>query len=205
MNKNVLESQWVQIRELLREKFSYLTEDDIRQINGRYDELVAKLQQKYGYSKEEAEERIRNWNFDRFAAPKSQAVREDMTINERERPIKDRSSIYKWILGIGIPLLLLGAYFSTMRTPEVARSPVATQEQMVIETPADQLLSNDLRNLLLSQQDLAGVMQNVQISTNNGIVTLSGTVPNREARNLIIHTTQNFTGVRQVVDHLEIR
>ncbi len=204
MNKNVLESQWVQVRELLREKFSYLTEDDIRQINGRYDELVAKLQQKYGYTKEEAEERIRNWNFDRFSAPRGQVVREDTMIKEKE-PIRNDSSIYKWLLGLGIPLLLLASYFLTMRTPEVTRSPVVTQEQVALETPTDQLLSNDLRNVLLSQQNLAGAMQNVQITTNNGIVTLSGTVPNRDARNLIINTTQNFAGVRQVVDHLEIR
>lgn len=204
MNKNVLESQWVQVRELLREKFSYLTEDDIRQINGRYDELVAKLQQKYGYTKEEAEERILNWNFDRFAAPKSQIIQEDIVI--KKHPIREEfSSAYKWLLGIGIPVLLLGSYFLAMRTPEVAQSPAVTQEQVVLETPADQLLSNDLRNLLLSQQNLAGVMQNVHITTNNGIVTLSGTVPNRETRNLIVNTTENVAGIRQVVDHLEIK
>ncbi len=204
MNKNVLESQWVQVRELLREKFSYLTEDDIRQINGRYDELVAKLQQKYGYTKEEAEERILNWNFDRFAAPKSQIIQEDIVI--KKHPIREEfSSAYKWLLGIGIPVLLLGSYFLAMRTPEVAQSPAVTQEQVVLETPADQLLSNDLRNLLLSQQNLAGAMQNVHITTNNGIVTLSGTVPNRETRNLIVNTTENVAGIRQVVDHLEIK
>lgn len=204
MNKNVLESQWVQVRELLREKFSYLTEDDIRQINGRYDELVAKLQQKYGYTKEEAEERILNWNFDRFATPKSQIIQEDIVI--KKHPVREEfSSAYKWLLGIGIPVLLLGSYFLAMRTPEVAQSPAVTQEQVVLETPADQLLSNDLRNLLLSQQNLAGVMQNVHITTNNGIVTLSGTVPNRETRNLIVNTTENVAGIRQVVDHLEIK
>lgn len=211
MNRDVLESQWTQIRDILHEKFSNLTDEDIRQINGRYDQLVAKLQQKYGYSREEAEERIRSWNFDRFATSgtRGQNVREDRIQESRVRREEDNSSVLKWLLALGIPLLLLGLYFAnTAKTPEAVTrtTPATTQEQFVVETPADRVITNGLRNELLSQQNFTTAeMQNIQITTRNGVVTLSGFVPSREVRNSVVNSAQNYTGVRQVVDNLQIR
>jgi uncharacterized protein YjbJ (UPF0337 family) len=202
MNRDVLETQWPQIRDMLKEKFSNLTEDDIRQINGRYDQLVAKLQQKYGYSREEAEERIRNWNFDRFAKPRAQNYREEQQVNRRS---EDNSDWLKWLLALGIPLLLIGSYFlGTDRTPTTTRTTPANQEQAIIETPADRAISNELRNTL-AQQNLFSEMQNVQITTRNGIVTLSGTVSSREASNNIESAAQDVSGVRQVINNLQVR
>jgi uncharacterized protein YjbJ (UPF0337 family) len=199
MNRDVLETQWPQIRDMLKEKFSNLTEEDIRQINGRYDQLVAKLQQKYGYSREEAEERIRNWNFDRFAGQKNQAYRQEQQVSRKD----ESSSMLPWLLAIGVPLLLLGAYFlGTDRTPTDNRSTPVMQEQAIIETPADRAISNELRNSL-TQQNL--FTQNVQITTRNGIVTLSGTVPSREASINIESAAEDMTGVRQVINNLQIR
>jgi uncharacterized protein YjbJ (UPF0337 family) len=208
MNKDLLESKWGQIRDLLKEKFSNLTEEDMRQINGHYDQLVAKLEQKYGYTREEAEERIRSLNFDRFnttPGSSSREAREDMVLREKEpfRREKD-NDFYKWLLALGIPLLLLGSYFLSTRTPEVTRPPVA-QEQTIVETPADRFISNNLRNTLLAQPNLPVAMENVQVVTHNGVVTLSGTVPSAEMRDNIVTTAQNFAGVRQVVNNIEVR
>jgi uncharacterized protein YjbJ (UPF0337 family) len=215
MNREVLESQWPQIREILSEKFSNLTDEDIRQINGRYDQLVAKLQQKYGYSREEAEERIRSWNFDRFAGNKAQVIRDDKgqgMRDDRARRVddsayraEDNSSMLKWLLGLGLPLLLLGLYFlSTAKTPEVTQTPTTSQE-MVVETPADRVISSGLRDAYISQQNFASEMRNVQITTHNGVVTLSGNVSSKEVRDNMVSTAQNYFGVRQVIDHLQIR
>lgn len=201
MNKDLLESQWVEIREVLRDKFSNLSDEDIRQINGRYDKLVAKLQEKYGYSREEAEERIRAWNFDRFATTSRSRITRDETVR-REEP--DSSSLLKW-LAVGIPLLLLGVYFLADRTPEATRAPAFTQEQVVQETPADRSISTGIRNALLSERNLSTAMQNVQITTRNGVVTLSGFVPNAETRNLIVNRVENFSGVREVINRIAIR
>lgn len=202
MNKDLLETQWPQIREMLKEKFSNLTEEDIRQINGRYDQLVAKLQQKYGYTREEAEERVRSWNFDRFSSPRSQMYRDEKLARREE----DNSSFFKWLLALGIPLILLGAYFLGTRTPEpTTSSPTFTQQQAVLETPADRFITNSLRETLLSQPNLSAAVRNIQITTQNGVVTLSGPVPSAEARNAIINTAENSAGVRQVVNNLQIR
>lgn len=204
MNRDLLESQWTQIREILREKFSNLTEEDIRQINGRYDQLVDKLQQKYGYTREEAEERIRSWNFDRFAGPQ-RAIREDKYYQENKvRKEEDRSSILPWVLGLGIPLLLLAAYMFNTPDRFDNRAPVA-QEQVMAETPADRALSTDIRNAFMAQNISGFDLQNIQITARNGIVTLSGTVPNREVHDRLFNTAQGFAGVRQVIDNLRIR
>lgn len=213
MNKEILETQWAQIREILMDKFSNLTEEDIRQINGRYDQLVAKLQQKYGYSKAEAEDRIRSWNFDKFAMnarrepardASASAYRREDANRAYDRRDRDDSSLFKWILGLGIPLILLGGYFLST-APEATRSTATTHDRIVAETPADTFISDGLRTALLSQPALRNALQNVQISTSNGVVTLSGTVPSREARDFVVATTQNYDGVRQVIDHLQIR
>lgn len=201
MNKDLLESQWVQVRDILKEKFSNLTDEDIRQINGHYDQLVAKLQQKYGYSREEAEERIRSWNFDRFAT--TTTSRNPIMREEAVKSETSDTSFYKWLLYLGIPLLLLGSYFLSNRTPET--TPVVNQEQTIAETPADRVISTNLRNALLSQQQLSFAMQNVQITTHDGVVTLSGSVPSAEMRDFIVNRAQNFAGVTQVINHLEVK
>lgn len=210
MNRELLETQWPQIREILREKFNNLTEEDIRQINGRYDQLVAKLQQKYGYSREEAEDRIRSWNFDRLAGSRGSAIRDDYREAYREDKVRksEDNTFLKWLLGLGIPLLLIGAYFlGTARNPETFTSSpsVVQQQQIFAETPADRVISNNLINALVSQQNMsASDLRNIQISTRNGVITLSGTVPNAGIRDNILDTAQNISGVRQVINNLRI-
>lgn len=205
MDKGLLESQWTQIREIINEKFTNLTEEDIRQINGRYDQLVSKLQQKYGYSKEEAEDRIRNWNFDRFAAThKTATFRDDRARGTKET---DNSSLFKWLLGLGIPLLLLGLWFFNTRTTEEGResTTTTTRETMITETAADRAFSANLRNTFLSQPNFSAAIRNVQFTTNNGVVTLSGTVPTTDIRDSLVNAVQNFAGVEQVINRIEVR
>lgn len=209
MNKELLESQWTQIREILRDKFSNLTEEDIRQISGRYDQLVNKLQQKYGYSREEAEDRIRSWNFDRLSsAPRmtsSSSSYENKYSSKDEVRKEEAGSFFKWLLALGIPLLLLGAFFMNYNRTDMTNTTVAPTEQTMMETTADRTLAADLRNAFFAQNISGAVLQNVQITSRNGVVTLSGTVPTSEVRDTIVRTAQGFTGVRQVINNIIVR
>jgi len=54
MNEDILKSQWKQIRGHLKEWWGVLTDDDLNKINGQRDQLIGILQQKYGYTKEQA-------------------------------------------------------------------------------------------------------------------------------------------------------
>ena len=58
MNEDILEGKWKQLRGQVKETWGELTDDEIDQINGRRDKLVGKLQEKYGYAREEAEDEV---------------------------------------------------------------------------------------------------------------------------------------------------
>ena len=55
MNWDQIEGNWKQLKGKFREKFGKLTDDDLEVIGGKKDVLVGRLQERYGYKKEEAE------------------------------------------------------------------------------------------------------------------------------------------------------
>lgn len=65
MNREQFEGQWLQLKGKIKEKWGRLTDDEITQINGKYDQFIGKIQKAYGYNKERAEDEIRNWKLER--------------------------------------------------------------------------------------------------------------------------------------------
>ncbi|HEY7312067.1 MAG TPA: CsbD family protein [Gemmataceae bacterium] len=55
MNWDVLKGQWKQMTGKLKAKWGKLTDDDLTLIGGKKDELLGKLQERYGYNKDQAE------------------------------------------------------------------------------------------------------------------------------------------------------
>jgi uncharacterized protein YjbJ (UPF0337 family) len=55
MNWESVKGQWKQFQGKVKQKWGKLTDDDLTQINGKKDELVGRLQERYGYAKEQAE------------------------------------------------------------------------------------------------------------------------------------------------------
>jgi uncharacterized protein YjbJ (UPF0337 family) len=55
MNWDQLEGKWMQARGTVREKWGKLTDDDLDVIAGKRDQLVGRIQERYGVAKEEAE------------------------------------------------------------------------------------------------------------------------------------------------------
>jgi len=45
----------------VQEKWGKLTDDDLDVIEGKKDQLVGRLQERYGYSKEQAEKELKSW------------------------------------------------------------------------------------------------------------------------------------------------
>jgi uncharacterized protein YjbJ (UPF0337 family) len=58
MNTDILEGKWKQLRGEIRETWGELTDDELDQIAGKRDKLAGRLQEKYGWSKDEAERQI---------------------------------------------------------------------------------------------------------------------------------------------------
>lgn len=54
MNSDQLEGKWKQVKGEVREKWGQLTDDDIHVIAGRRDQLIGRIQERYGIAKESA-------------------------------------------------------------------------------------------------------------------------------------------------------
>lgn len=58
MNWDQVKGQWNQFKGQVREQWGKLTDDDVAIINGQKDQLVGKLQERYGYAKDRAEREV---------------------------------------------------------------------------------------------------------------------------------------------------
>ena len=58
MNWDIVKGDWKQFRGKVQEQWGKLTDDDMHQIEGRRDQLLGKLQSRYGYEKQRAEDEL---------------------------------------------------------------------------------------------------------------------------------------------------
>jgi uncharacterized protein YjbJ (UPF0337 family) len=58
MNKDILKGKWLQIRGEMKKWWGDLTDDELDKIEGDYDKLIGLLQERYGYSRDRAEEEM---------------------------------------------------------------------------------------------------------------------------------------------------
>ena len=56
MNQDILTGKWKQMRGQVKQWWGKLTDDDLDKIEGRSDQMIGLLQQRYGYAREKAEE-----------------------------------------------------------------------------------------------------------------------------------------------------
>lgn len=59
MDKLILKGKWNQIKGKLKQKYSELTDDDLRFTEGKEEELLGRLQEKTGKSKDELIDEIK--------------------------------------------------------------------------------------------------------------------------------------------------
>jgi len=63
--EDILFGKWHELKGLVRQKWSKLTDDDLTRLSGKTEELAGVLQQRYGYGKAQAKIEINNWLRDR--------------------------------------------------------------------------------------------------------------------------------------------
>jgi uncharacterized protein YjbJ (UPF0337 family) len=61
MNKDEASGNWKQFKGKMKEKWGKLTDDDMTVIEGKRDQLVGKIQERYGYAKDQAESEVKDW------------------------------------------------------------------------------------------------------------------------------------------------
>jgi len=103
MNQVTFQGKWKQMRGALKEEWGKLTNDDLRVIAGRTDQLVGTLQERYGYTREQAENEVQRF-LRRYDEPRSVLARWQGRFGRtvRQRPL------LAWVAA-GSVLLLLAA------------------------------------------------------------------------------------------------
>ena len=61
MNTDILEGNWKQLKGHIKEMWGQLTDDEVDKIEGRCDRLAGILQERYGYTRQEAEKSINDF------------------------------------------------------------------------------------------------------------------------------------------------
>ena len=62
MNEDRMEGKWKQMKGALKTRWGKLTDDDLDVIEGQKDQLVGKVQERYGIAKDEAQKQVDEWN-----------------------------------------------------------------------------------------------------------------------------------------------
>lgn len=61
MNQDQRQGKLEEFKARVKQEWAQLTDDEVKQVEGNYDELVAKIQQKYGDTKEMIAEKLNSF------------------------------------------------------------------------------------------------------------------------------------------------
>lgn len=61
MNWEQIRGNWTQFKGKAKQRWADLTDDDLGKVEGHRDELVGRIQERYGVAKEEAEKQVSEW------------------------------------------------------------------------------------------------------------------------------------------------
>ena len=61
MNKDTVQGNWMQFKGKIKERWGKLTDDDFDVIAGKRDQLLGRIQERHGISREEAEKQVKDW------------------------------------------------------------------------------------------------------------------------------------------------
>lgn len=80
MNSDQLKGKWKQLKGSVKERWGKLTDDDLDVIDGQQDQLIGKIQEKYGIAREAAQKQVEEWN----AAARESDVQEQRDFARRK-------------------------------------------------------------------------------------------------------------------------
>ena len=68
MNDDQLKGAWHQAEGWIKEQWGQLTDDDVTRIDGQLEQLIGRVQERYGIEREKAEHDVRTWYQARFGS-----------------------------------------------------------------------------------------------------------------------------------------
>lgn len=64
MNNDTIKGNWLQYKGKVKEQWGKLTDDDLDVVAGKRDQLVGRIQERYGMARDEADKEIASWETD---------------------------------------------------------------------------------------------------------------------------------------------
>ena len=61
MDSNRIEGSWAELKGKAKQQWGNLTDSELTQIGGKKDELMGRIQARYGYSKDKAKQEVESW------------------------------------------------------------------------------------------------------------------------------------------------
>lgn len=61
MNEDIFKGNWKQLKGKVKKNWGELTNDDLDRIEGSREELVGRIQERYGKAKDEVEREVSDW------------------------------------------------------------------------------------------------------------------------------------------------
>ena len=61
MNTDILKGKWNQLKGEVRTRWGKFTDDDVTQIQGDTEKMIGKLQERYGYNRQQAEKELNDF------------------------------------------------------------------------------------------------------------------------------------------------
>jgi uncharacterized protein YjbJ (UPF0337 family) len=121
MNEMVMKGKWHQVKGALREQWGKLTDDDIKMFLGEGEQLVGRLQERYGYTQERAEQEVAKF---------MSSLSEDLPLSEVRDESAKVAREHPWFTGVffgAIALLIAGYLLNRFVTVEEIREETMPQ------------------------------------------------------------------------------
>ena len=61
MNEDTISGNWKQFKGKVKETWGKLTDDDLDVIAGKRDQMIGKMQERYGIARDVAEKQVKDW------------------------------------------------------------------------------------------------------------------------------------------------
>jgi len=209
MERHQFNKYYHDLKPYIIDRWSKLTEEDMNQIDARFDIFSSKLQNKYKISKNHMEEQFHNWK------PNVRFEAEDAFKSKKIQIAKEQEvNIRKWLVGAAVSfILLIGILGVTQNytTTDSKSDLYASYENIIaMANPsfgptADETITENIRKVLYSNALLLVDLEGLKIENSEGVVTVHGTVKNEDEKNLVKDQVEMIPGVVKVINNIKIR
>lgn len=121
MNSDFLEGKWQKVRSVIKKQWGEVTNDEPAKVEGRYDQLVGQLQEKYSHTRRKAEKEVNS----RLQALRGYGEQLQTTTGEVVEDVDQVITQYRWVL-LGATLLLglaVGFWLKSLQKQQTPFSP----------------------------------------------------------------------------------